>query len=236
MMTADRITKFLVGWRAVSQAVDGLLVDNLAATAPWIAPMIPAYLAYTSLTTVLEFPSWMGFVGAVVIETLGVSTVQTALTVWEYNQDRRKSDPSAPIWPPLLVSGVYFVVVIVVNVLLDGSRPIVQQVAQALLSLLSAVAAVTLAVRANHARRLAAVAEEKMQRRASIALHHAETMQKDAEHRSAPVQHKCTLCGAGFDSVQKLAAHTRWQHTNGHKTEQQNDADEWIGAVSPGAR
>ncbi len=159
-----KIMNFLRGWGQLTRMVEGVLVDNIAATVPWLAPVVPAWLAYHNMTGVLEMPGWIGLVGAAVVEFLGLSTVSTAFSLWEYNDARRKSDQAAPVWVAIITAGFYLAVVLTVNVILDSS-PAVERVAKGLLSTLSIAAAVTLATRAQHARRLQAAADERAERR-----------------------------------------------------------------------
>lgn len=160
----ERLLKFFNGWRDITRAMEFALIDNLAATAPWLAPVIPAFLAWRNMTTVLEFPNWVAFTGAAVVETLGLATVHTVFSLWDYNAQRRQTDQRAPVAVAILAAGMYITIVLVVNVLLDR-RTTTEMIAQALLSLLSVVAAVTLAIRANHSRRLADIREQREARR-----------------------------------------------------------------------
>lgn len=235
-MIAQRLTSFFNGWRELTRAFEFALVDNLAATAPWLAPVIPAYLAWRNMTTVLEFPAWVAMIGAIVVETLGLSTVHTVFSLWDYNDARRKSDQRAPVWIAIITAGMYITIVLVVNVLLEG-RPAVEMVAQALLSLLSVVAAITLAVRANHARRLADIRSEREERKAErMAAHVSDPMRNHAPHPVRTVSYTCDKCGDKFPSQQKMAAHKRWQHANGNghtpPPETVSDAEAWLKTVS----
>lgn len=160
----NKITNFLRGWALLTRAVEGVLIDNIAATVPWLAPVVPAWLAYHNMTGVLGMPSWIGLVGAAVVEFLGLSTVSTAFSLWEYNDARRKTDHAAPLWVAIITAGFYLAVVLTVNVILDAA-PAVERLAKGLLSTLSIAAAVTLATRAQHARRLQAAADERAERR-----------------------------------------------------------------------
>lgn len=235
-MSAQRLTAFFNGWRELTRAIEFALVDNLAATAPWLAPVIPAYLAWRNMTNVLQFPAWVALIGAIVVETLGLSTVHTVFSLWDYNDARRKSDQRAPVWIAIITAGMYITIVMVVNVLLE-ERPMVEMIAQALLSLLSVVAAITLAVRANHARRLADIRIEREERKAErMAAHPSAPIRIDAPHTIRIVSYTCDKCGDVFPSQQKMAAHKRWQHANGNghtpPPETVSDADAWLKSVS----
>lgn len=139
-------------------------MDILAAFTPWLAPIIPAFLAWRNMTGALNFPTWIAMLGALVVEFLGISTVHTTFMLWDYNETRRKDDQAAPAGASAITAAAYLTIVLTTNVLLGGGRPI-EQVTQALLSLLSVIGALTLAMRSQHARRLAAIAADKAERR-----------------------------------------------------------------------
>jgi hypothetical protein len=159
-MSDNKITKFFYTWQSVTRALEGALVDNIAATTPWLAPVIPAFLVYRNMVGKLDFPTSVAIVGAVVVEFLGLSTVHTTFMLWDYNDKKRKIDQHAPVWVSLSVAFGYIVIVLTVNVLLDGGT-FVYKLAYTMLSLLSVLGAVTLAVRASHARRVADIAAAK---------------------------------------------------------------------------
>lgn len=177
---SDTILSFFRTCMGVTRAMELMLVDVIAALIPWLAPVIPAYMAWQHMTSVLEFPGWVAGVGAAVVEFLGLSTVHTTFTFWQYNDERaarrvqhqtkarvkRKTQPKRAAGAPVLVAGitagVYLAVIITVNVLLDDAA-MIERMAKALLSLLGTVAAVTLAIRAQHARRLSDADERKAQ-------------------------------------------------------------------------
>jgi len=183
----QRVAAFLASWREVTRALERTLVDNLAATSPWLAPVIPAYLAYRSMVDRLDFPIPIAVVGAVVVEFLGLSTVHTAFSLWDYNDSRRKTDQRAPALVAVLTAAGYLAVVLVVNVLLSDRSP-VENLAIALLSLLTLISAVTLAIRANHARRVVDVterkAEEKRERDERRHATHATQAELHGDHRA----------------------------------------------------
>jgi hypothetical protein len=171
--TAEKVNGFLVGWQETTKILELTLIDNISATVPWMAPVIPAYLAYNNMLTVLHFNQVIAVVGAVVIEFLGQSSVTTAFQFWDYNDarkqaqiqrrkagrpskskqvDRKRARGLAPVGVAGGASLFYLVIVILVNVILD-TAPAMQRVAKALLSLLGIVAAVILAIRSQHTRR-----------------------------------------------------------------------------------
>lgn len=141
---------------------------NLAASlSPWLAPIIPAYMATDNMTKVLLFPSAVGTIGGIVIELIGISTITTSMQLWDYNQSKRKSDPEAPFVPSLVAVAFYIVVLLTIILVLGGDEVAQWQkvLAKVLLSTLSLVAFIVLAIRSQHARRLQSIADEKQERK-----------------------------------------------------------------------
>lgn len=226
-MTKDSIVQVLTNTRDLIRALESVVVDLIAAASPWLAPVIPAFLVYRALIYRLQFPWQIALISAVVVEFLGLSTVHTAFSLWDYNETRRKSDQRAPVAIALVMAVVYISAVMVVNVLLDDGATI-ERIALSLLSLLTVVASVTLAIRANHARRLEEIREQKAEARASRphARKHDAPMHEDApsihEHRAFI----CKQCSQKFENAGQLASHVRWEHKlekvasgNGHSKE-----------------
>lgn len=166
----SRVVGILSSANRLLRAVESILIDLIAATAPWLAPIFPAYMVWYALTHRLNIPvpGWVAMVGALVIEFLGLSAISTTLMLWTYNDRRRESADlsrakkrrrprkmhgEAPVWLAAGSGAFYLVVVLVVNVVMDTSG-IEERIAKAMLSSLSIIAGLILAVRAQHARRL----------------------------------------------------------------------------------
>ena len=144
--------------------IESNVLDIVSATIPWAAPVIPAYIAYENMTTVLDFPIWLSSVGAVVIESLGLATIHTALQFWNHNQSKTKTQHESPVWVPAVLGGFYLLLVLTVNVMLDDV-PIVQRVAKTLLSLMSVVGGITIALRSQYKSQLVQYKEKKQERK-----------------------------------------------------------------------
>lgn len=160
----ERVAAFLTGWRRLTEEAERTLVDNLAATAPWLAPLAPAYLAYQAMVDVLRFPVWVAGTVGLTVEVLGISTINTALTFWTWNREKNKTDKTAPTWVAVMAAAFYVTVVITVNVLLDGGS-VLEKSAKGLISSLSVAAAITLALRSQHSRRVVETKLMKEERR-----------------------------------------------------------------------
>lgn len=174
-----QIEQFMRNWRKLFRVFEGTLVDNIAATSPWLAPLIPAYIGYHSMRFNLLWDPWICMVGAIIIETLGLSTVHSVFMLWDYNDTKRKTDQQAPLKFSIIVATFYMVVVLVVNVLLDPKfavlagletdttegLPLIHVLSKALLSSLSVISATSLAIRSSHARRVEEVEDAKAEER-----------------------------------------------------------------------
>ena len=176
---------------------------------PWLAPLIPAYLVYSNMTQRLGYPWLFGLVGAAAVEFLGLSAVHTAVTFWQWN-DTHKLE-RAPFCFAFGAGAFYVVIVLTVNAALDIWRDVdgVKILAHALLSLLSVDAAVIIAIRAQHARRLNERDEARQERKAERQAARQMTRQSDtdATHETA---------GATGDATRDKFL-TAWRD-NGHQS------------------
>jgi hypothetical protein len=173
---------FLEDWKRLTDTAERVLVGNIAATVPWLASAIPAWIAYDNMIKVLHFWQPVAFIGGLTIEGLGISTVNTAVKFWQHNRERqiqassratkktkKPSKPAqvrglAPFKTAVSMAVFYFVVVILLNVVLDASQGW-EKVAKALLSLLSPVGAMTIALNAEFSNLLNAAAEKRKDRK-----------------------------------------------------------------------
>ncbi len=159
-----KTVKLLQNLLELNRATENLLIDIVASYSPWIAPLIPAFLTFRAMINYLGFPVWAGFAAAICVETLGLSSIQTAVSFWQWNDSKAKSDPRAPVILAILTGGFYLLTVLTVNAMLDNA-PLIYKLAKALLSSLSVCAGVILALRAGHARRLLEAERARQERR-----------------------------------------------------------------------
>lgn len=174
---ADAFETKMQTWQRMTKAAEGTLLDNIAATTPWLAPIIPASIAFHNLIAYLDFPFWLAFMSALCIEFLGLAAVHTVFQLWEYNEGKRNSDQPAPFYMGVGVAVSYLVIVLVVNAMLEVTgfetwtwQAGTQVFAKTLLSLLAAVSAFVLAIRSQHARLVSSQAQDKQERRESAEL------------------------------------------------------------------
>jgi len=146
--------------------LENAAVEFVARAAPWLAPGPSAYFVARAAMKHLHTPLLVAAIIAATIETLGISTVATALRLYDWNQESttakgnvRKGRTLAPplmIWLSVGLVALYLVTTIgltvALEVLADGNVTPVR-VAPAVFPLLAVVGAVNLALRSNQARR-----------------------------------------------------------------------------------
>lgn len=156
----EKAVFFLESIQRFVKAVETVFIDTVSTVIPWLSPLVPAFMAYRAMTDILDFPYWLSVITAGVIELLGLATINTAFSFWAYNQEKRKIDQKSPVMLAVLVTLYYLVVVLVVNTMLDTS-PAMHKIAKGLLSSISIVGGVTIALRASHSRRINEIRTER---------------------------------------------------------------------------
>jgi len=145
-----------VFFRFVADMVNGAersFLDFLSALVPYFVPIIPAYLTYYHALTEMGFPVWVAMTAAFVVETLGLTSVSTAIRFKQHNKKYKTEGNQAPFKLAVFVYIFYIVVVITVNVILEivsGTRGGWIIVSIALFSLLSFPASVMISIRAEY--------------------------------------------------------------------------------------
>lgn len=153
------------------------VVKLVAKTAPWLAPFPSAYFVARASMEHLALPLAVAIVVAAIIETLGLSTVHTALWLSDWNGNKRKTDPGAPILLAVILGAVYVVATVGLTIVLEVV-PSLATYAPALFPALAVVGAVNLALIAQQERREAMVKADKAERKAK---------RKEAGTRAEPV-------------------------------------------------
>ena len=137
------------------------LLDFVAAIAPWLAPLIPTYFAaYNAYEHLTKGKEWWDVAAvvivALVVETIGLAGVHTAIQFWNWNRTKRKTDDAAPMGLAIVAVVVYVAIIITVNGILDyyavadpGHLPYVRIAAVAMLSMLALNSALIVALRAG---------------------------------------------------------------------------------------
>lgn len=159
--------------------IEASFVNFISAVAPWLAPLVPAYMTYWHAVDTLEFPAWVAFPAALVVEILGFSAVSTFMTFWFFNRRNKANAKKAPL--PLVVFAFFFYLALIVtsNILLDATNGAGWAViaVRALFTLQTIPAALIVVARAGHRSLLSEMAKEK-----------AENDRKLSEEVSAPAE------------------------------------------------
>lgn len=129
------------------------IVDFLSTFVPYAVPVIPAYLTFDHTIKEMDFPVWVAWTAAFVVESLGLASVATAVRFWQHNRKYKSDANRAPFKLAAMVYVFYIVIVIVVNVVLEivsGARNGWVIFSIAMFSLLSFPASVLISIRYIH--------------------------------------------------------------------------------------
>lgn len=154
---------------------EGSLVNFLTAFAPWLAPLAPAYMTYNHMVEFLQFPPFLAFVLALLVEILGFGTVSTGLDFWFYNRREKAGVKKAPLGIVIGVFFFYLILILISNVLVDVSNAYLSEGWQKLavilvragLTLQTIPGALIVAVRTGHRELLREIKREKAEKEAT---------------------------------------------------------------------
>lgn len=158
------------------ETVEKTVVDLLGRIGTWLAPIPSAYLVYQATLHTLEWHWLVAFVTALSIEILGVSSVVTALHLWQWNQTRSKAkgyrgDEEAPVKLAVGIAGVYLLAVIFLTILLE-TFPQFAKISPVLFPILASVSAVNFSLRTSQrereASKLARLSEKGLVKRTRL--------------------------------------------------------------------
>ena len=146
--------------------LEKITVKLVAKLSPWLAPVPSAFFVARASLAHLDLPLAVAVVVAIIVETLGLTTVHTALWLSDWNHHKRKSDPTAPTVLAVALGLVYVVTTVGLTVVLEVV-PELSLLAPALFPALAVVGAVNLALISQQERREAQVAASKAEQKAS---------------------------------------------------------------------
>jgi hypothetical protein len=141
-------------------------IKTVAKLAPWLAPLPSAYFVARSAMDNLSLPLPVAIIVAAIIETLGLATVHTALWAYEWNAQKRKTDPAAPTALTVALGMVYVVSTLGLVVFLEV-WPSLATYAPAIFPALAVVGTLNLAMISRQEQREANVKAEKAERKAA---------------------------------------------------------------------
>jgi len=162
---------FLGGiFQAIADVLNGAersFLDLLSVLAPYFVPLPAAYLTYFHSVSMLEFPSWLGWTNAFVIESLGLASVSTAIRFYRNNKTYKSDKERAPFALAVFVYVFYLVVTISLNVVLEivaGTRGSWIIFSIALFTLLSVPSGILISIRSLYTEMLQERGERKQAR------------------------------------------------------------------------
>lgn len=152
------------------RGTENSIVNFLSAFAPWVAPIIPAYMTFQHASNTLDFPFLVAVSAAAVVEVLGFSAVSTFLAFWFYNRRNQAESKKAPIGVVIVAFLFYLSLIVSSNVLLDAfaTERWAEIAVRALFTLQTIPAALLVAVRTQHRELLSEIAREKAQKEQKV--------------------------------------------------------------------
>ncbi len=146
------------------RSVEAWLTDFISGLVPWIAPIPSAVLVANATLKYLGWSEPVAIIAGAIIEGLGLTATSTALTLWEWNQRKPKTEPPAPFWLAALLVGVYLISTIGLTVVLAMDTELVS-IAPAIFPILAVVGTVNIALRSQHKHRLERISDANRQAR-----------------------------------------------------------------------
>jgi len=151
---------------------EGSIVNFLTAFAPWLAPLIPAYMTYKHMIEFLKFDAWLAWVLALVVEILGFGCVSTGLDFYFYNRRNKAQSKQAPFTLIIVSFAFYLSLIVFSNVIIDWAKEFGSPVQQSwsiiivrfLLTLQTLPAALIVATRTGHRDLLKEIRQEKLEK------------------------------------------------------------------------
>ena len=144
-MKPEQILAFFDRWETVPLAL-------AAKFGPWLTPLVPALFVQRALVTHLRTPPSWGWLAAAALEVVGIAATNGLLRAHTWEQERRKSDPAAPLGWHVFAVAVYYATAFLL-VLVMEFFPAAARLAPAMFVLLAGTSALTLALAGDQKRR-----------------------------------------------------------------------------------
>jgi hypothetical protein len=111
----------------VNEAIDVVfdwfssIVGNIASNiAPLLAGILPAYMTWHHIDTVLQYPEWVAWAGAGLVEFLGLGAGQEIMEVWSHNRKYKDAKAKMPFLNSGAAAAWYILIMVVFNVILEA--------------------------------------------------------------------------------------------------------------------
>lgn len=182
------------------------IIDFISAFVPYAVPVIPAYLTFYHTRDMMDFPVWVAWTAAFVVEALGLASVATVVRFYLHNKRYKSEQNRAPFWIAFGVYVAYIVIVIVTNVILE----IVAEVrggwiitAIGLFSLLSFPSGVLISIRTQYREML----DDKEEKKSQAKTQHTEQQPKEPKGKK-PASHYqpqiVAMLNAEYEKTQRV--------------------------------
>lgn len=157
-------------FQAIADVLNGAersFLDLLSVLAPYFVPLPAAYLTFYHSVAMLDFPEWLGWTNAFVIESLGLASVATAIRFYRNNKAYKSDKERAPFALAVFVYVFYLTITISLNVVLEivaGTRGGWIIFSIALFTLLSVPSGILISIRSLYTEMLQERDERKAER------------------------------------------------------------------------
>lgn len=145
------INAVFIGINAIITNTEYSFLNLVTVIIPWLVFLAPAAMTWQNTGEHLDFPIWLRWAVAIVIEGLGlVAGSELLRTIWHNKRrENRAQEKKLNVGIPAVASIFYLAITIVLNALLDtmGDQVWVQVLSRAMLTVMGAVAISIVAVR-----------------------------------------------------------------------------------------
>ncbi len=110
---------FLRTFKAIENVVNGfarmitnIFTFSITEVAPMVAPLPPAFSIYTAMSERLHVPFYVAVIAAIAIEIIGLFSSKVSIRCYQWNSSKSRSEPSVPQGLSILMTSIFFVVVL----------------------------------------------------------------------------------------------------------------------------
>lgn len=132
---------------------------------PWLTPLVPAFFVSRAIVEHLKAPPMWGYIAAAALEVVGIAATNSLLRAYQWEQERRVSDPPAPVWWNVAACVVYYATAFLMVFFVELWPPSIK-LAPAAFIVLSGTSALVLALVGDQKRRERVVSQLSAKRSA----------------------------------------------------------------------
>lgn len=173
------------------EQVESWILALIAKVGLWLTPAIPAYFVQRAMEAHLGTPAGWSWAAAVALEIVGIAATKNLLRAYTWEQERRKTDPPAPMGWYVLAAMIYYLVAFLVVLVVEFWTEAVKA-APAAFVVLGGTAALTIALADDQNRRQRAVREMSAERSVKRSVTRSVTGVSDREDVSGMVSNPDT--------------------------------------------